>query len=80
MGTTAGAPKGRAYRSGPWGTGWATAVVLVVVVLAGVLAYGIHGMVDRPHLNLSDPHSWLPKQQLDHPVDRTSVERRPIRP
>jgi hypothetical protein len=43
----------------------------VVVTLALTMAWGIRGLVSKPGLNTADPQSWLPKQQLDHPVDRT---------
>jgi hypothetical protein len=43
----------------------------VVVLLALTMAWGIHGLVAKPGLNTADPQSWLPKQQLDHPVDQT---------
>jgi len=72
LATAASAPKkGRAARPGP--SGVRSALIVVLVVLVGFLAYGVYGMVDRPHVNLSDPQSWLPKQQLDHPVDRIYV-------
>jgi len=45
----------------------------VVIVLALTMAWGIHGLVSKPGLNTADPQSWLPKQQLDHPVDQTVV-------
>ncbi len=65
-------PKGRA--TGPGSSGARLVVVVVVLtMLAGVLGWGIDGLVTRPHLNLADPASWLPKQQLDHPVDQTFV-------
>jgi hypothetical protein len=65
-------PKDRAQRPGPsvvrrvlfWG---------VVVLLTLTMAWGIHGLVAKPGLNTADPQSWLPKQQLDHPVDQTIV-------
>jgi hypothetical protein len=64
--------KGRAGRPGP--SGVRTLVVVgVLAVLVAALGVGIHGMVEGPHPNLADPQSWLPKQQLDHPVDRTFV-------
>jgi hypothetical protein len=43
----------------------------VAFVLALTMAWGIHDLVAKPGLNLADPQSWLPKQQLDHPVDQT---------
>ena len=42
-------------------------------VLLVTMAWGIHGLVAKPGLNTADPQSWLPKQQLDHPVDQTVV-------
>jgi hypothetical protein len=63
-------PKDRADRPGPSGVRrvlfWS-----VAVVLAATLAWGIRGLVVKPGLNVSDPRSWLPRQQLDHPVDQT---------
>jgi hypothetical protein len=64
------APKDRAKRPGPsvvrrvlfWG---------IVVTLALTMAWGIHGLVAKTALNTADPQSWLPQQQLDHPVDQT---------
>jgi hypothetical protein len=64
------APKDRAQRPGPsvvrrvlfWG---------IVVTLALTMAWGIHGLVAKTALNTADPQSWLPQQQLDHPVDQT---------
>ena len=67
----AGAPKDRVGQAGPsavrrvlfWG---------VVVVLASALGWGIHGLVVKPSpITATNPQSWLPKQQLDHPVDQT---------
>ena len=43
----------------------------IVIALALTMAWGIHGLVAKPGLNAADPQSWLPKQQLDHPVDQT---------
>ncbi|MGA2931187.1 MAG: hypothetical protein ABSE98_03760 [Acidimicrobiales bacterium] len=75
--TTAVAPAAeaetdRAQRPGPSGIRrvvfWA-----VFIALVATLAWGIHGVVSKPGLNTADPQSWLPKQQLDHPVDQTVV-------
>jgi hypothetical protein len=66
------APKGRATRPGPWGVR-TLLVVGILAVLVATLGYGIHGLVARPRVNLADPQSWLPAQQLDHPVDKTFV-------
>ena len=69
---TADAPKDRAEVPGPSGVRrllfWG---VFGVLVLA--MGWGIHGLVVKPGLNTADPQSWLPKQQLDHPIDRTVV-------
>jgi|SRR5271157_3855607 len=70
---TAEAPKkDRAPRPGPSGVRralfWG-----VFLVLAATLAWGVHGLVAKPGLNIADPQSWLPKQQLDHPIDQTVV-------
>jgi hypothetical protein len=66
----ADAPKDRAQGPGPSVVRrllfWA-----VVVLLALTMAWGIHGLVAKPGLNTADPQSWLPKQQLAHPVDQT---------
>ena len=35
--------------------------------------WGIHGLVAKPVLNTANPQSWLPKQQLDHPIDQMIV-------
>ncbi len=65
-------PKSRASR--PGSSGARTLVVVVVVALLGaVLGWGISGLINRPHLNLADPGLWLPKQQIDHPVDKIYV-------
>ncbi len=42
-------------------------------MLVLTMAWGIHAVVAKPRLNISDPQSWLPKQQLQHPVDQTLV-------
>ena len=73
--TTAGAPtvdvqKDRAARPGPSGARrllfWGVSAVLLVT-----MGWGIHGLVANPGLNSADPQTWLPKQQLDHPIDQT---------
>ena len=69
---TADAPTDRAQRLGPsdirrvlfW---------LVLIVLGATMAWGIYGLTSKPGVNLMDPQSWLPKQQLDHPIDQTVV-------
>ena len=65
-------PKSRASRPGSSG---ARTVVLIVIlaILVATLGWGITGLVNRTRLNPSDPQSWLPRQQLDHPVDKTFV-------
>jgi hypothetical protein len=68
----ADAPKGRAERPGLSGVSKA-AFGVTAVVLVAVLAWGIHGLVAKPTLDTANPQSWLPKQTLDHPVDRTLV-------
>jgi hypothetical protein len=45
----------------------------VVMVLLATMAWGIHGLVAKPGLNTADPQSWLPRQQLSHPIDQTIV-------
>jgi hypothetical protein len=67
---TVDTPKDRAQRPGPSGVRRALfwGVVLLLVV---TMAWGVHALVARPGLNTADPQSWLPKQQLDHPVDQT---------
>jgi len=69
---TTDAPKDRAERPGPSGirrlSFWGVSGLLLVI-----MGWGIHGLVAKPGLNTADPQSWLPKQQLDHPVDQTVV-------
>ncbi len=69
---TADAPTDQAQRPGPSGVRralfWG-----VLMVLAGTMAWGIYGLTSKPALNVADPESWLPKQQLDHPIDQTVV-------
>jgi hypothetical protein len=43
------------------------------VVLAAALGWGIDGLVTRPTQRFANPSSWLPKQQLGHPVDQLLV-------
>jgi hypothetical protein len=64
------AEEDRAQRPGPFS---ARRVLFWVfaLVLALTMAWGIHGLVAKPGLNTADPASWLPKQQLDRPVDQT---------
>jgi len=67
---TADAPQDQAERPGPGGVRrvlfWGVAVILMLT-----MAWGIHDLVAKPGPNTVDPASWLPKQQLDHPVDQT---------
>jgi hypothetical protein len=67
---SANAEKDRAQRPGPFSVRrilfWAFALVLALT-----MAWGIHGLVSKPGLHTGDPASWLPKQQLDRPVDQT---------
>lgn len=65
-------PKGRARRPGPSGVSKIAMAALVGALLA-VLGWGIHLLVAKPALDTADPQSWLPKQQLDQPVDRVIV-------
>jgi hypothetical protein len=67
-----GAGGGRATRPGPSGAKKAVVVGIFAVLLA-VLGVGIYSLVSPARTNYSDPQSWLPPQQLDHPVDRTVV-------
>jgi len=46
---------------------------VVFVGLAAAMAWGIYGLTSKPAPNVADPQSWLPKQQLDHPIDQTVV-------
>jgi hypothetical protein len=69
---TTDAPKDRAEQPGPSGIRrllfWGATTVLLMI-----MGWGIYGLVAKPGLNTADPRSWLPKQQLDHPVDQTVV-------
>lgn len=51
------------------------AVTTIFAVLLGVLAYGVYGLWANSHQGYvsGNPAKWLPKQQLDGPVDRTLV-------
>jgi len=70
--SAADAPTDRAQRPGPSAVRRAS-FWTIFAVLSATMAWGIHGLVAKPTLNTADPQSWLPKQQLDHPVDQTSV-------
>jgi hypothetical protein len=75
MTTTAVAPpasaqKGQAQRPGPSSMRRVLFCGVALVMLA-IMGWGIHALVAKPGLNLADPQSWLPKQQLDHPIDQT---------
>lgn len=48
-------------------------IIVMFAVLFAALGLGIYGLTSSPRLNLADPHAWLPKQQLDHTVNRTLV-------
>ncbi len=63
-------PKDRVQRPGPSGV---RRVVFwgVFLLLAISLAWGIRGLVTKPGVTTADPRSWLPKQQLDRPIDQT---------
>jgi hypothetical protein len=65
-------PSGRAERPGPTGARRLLFAAVFVALLV-IMGFGIHGLVARPGLTAADPQSWLPKQQLDHPVDQTAV-------
>jgi hypothetical protein len=66
------APMGRARRPNPSGFR-AVVIVAILAVLLAAVGVGIYGLTDTTHLTMSDPQSWLPKQQLDQQVDRTVV-------
>jgi hypothetical protein len=68
---TADTPKDRARRPGPSGVRRALFWGVICLLLIVTMAWGIHGLVAEPGLDTADPQSWLPKQQLDHPVDQT---------
>ena len=67
---TVDAPKDRAARPGPSGVHrllfWG-----VCAVLLAVMGWGIHSLMATHGLNTADPQSWLPRQQLEHPIDQT---------
>lgn len=53
-------------------------IVVVAVILGAllsVLGYGVYGLWANSHRGYvsTNPAKWLPKQQLDHPVDGTVV-------
>ena len=64
--------KGWAPRSNPSGVR-RVLVVGVFAVLFAALGIGIFGFTTSHHAALSNPRSWLPAQQLDHPIDATVV-------
>jgi hypothetical protein len=41
--------------------------------LAAVLGFGVNSLVNPSRPNLADPQSWLPAQQLRHPIDQMAV-------
>ncbi len=50
----------------------ALVIVMIFAVFFAALGWGIAGFADSStHPNTSNPESWLPKQQLDHPIDKT---------
>jgi hypothetical protein len=51
------------------------AVAVIFAVLLGALGYGAYGLWANGHRGYvaGNPAKWLPKQQLDQPVDRTLV-------
>ena len=69
---TADAPTNRARRPGSSSIRPALFRV-VVVVLVATMAWGIYGADDHAGPKHGDPQSWLPEQQLDHPIDQTVV-------
>lgn len=64
----ASAETSRAVRPGLSGVRRAI-VVGIFVLLFAALGYGIYGFTQGARPNVSDPQSWLPKQQLKHPID-----------
>jgi hypothetical protein len=67
------ARKGRAARPGRSGVR-GFLVVGIFAVLFAALGVGIYGLVGSHHSNnLADAASYIPKQQLDHPIDKTIV-------
>jgi len=69
---TAHAATDRAARPGPSGVRRAV-FWTVFLALAATMAWGIHGLVSKPGLRTADPQSWLPREQLAHPVDQLLV-------
>jgi hypothetical protein len=69
---TPNAAKDRAQRPGPSGVR-RVAFWAAVVALAATLAWGVNSLVAQPARRFADPSSWLPKQQLGHPVDQLLV-------
>jgi hypothetical protein len=67
-----GVRKGWATRSSPSGVRTAL-IVGAFVVLFAALGLGIYGFTASRQVNYANPASWLPKQQLDHPIDQTIV-------
>jgi len=69
---TANAPTDRAKGPGPSGIRrgvfWTA-----FLALATTLAFGVCGLVSKPAPRTADPQSWLPRSQLDHPVDQQLV-------
>ena len=70
--TVTPAPTGPSKRTGRSVVGRA-AFWAVVVALAGTLAWGIFGLVAGSSPSTDNPASWLPSQQLHHPVDQLLV-------
>jgi hypothetical protein len=72
--TPVGARRSRAVRPGSGRTRLVLVVVAFAVLLA-VLAYGVYGLVSggRQTYAGANPATWLPEQQLRHPVDKTIV-------
>jgi hypothetical protein len=64
-----GALKTRADRPGSSGARKAAFSALVVLLLAA-FGYGIYGLTASRSPYVASPSSWLPAQQLEHPVDR----------
>ena len=62
----------RAPRPGPSGI---RRVVFWVVffALVGTMVWGIRVVMAKPVLSTATPQSWLPTQQLDHPIDQLVV-------
>ena len=63
--------------AGPVGSRRARTALIIgtLAALLGILAYGIYGLVSpgRQTYAGGNPATWLPKQQLYQPVDRTLV-------